>query len=80
VACIIHPSPELGGEHDILAAGPEHLGQDRLGAAAPTIDVGAIEKGDAQIERLVDDRARRREIEGAAKIVAAEPDRGNPQV
>jgi hypothetical protein len=57
---------------------PEHLRQDRFRAAAPAIDVGAIEEGDAEIERLVDERARRGEIERAAEIVAAEPDRGDP--
>ena len=38
----------------------------RFRAAASAIDVGAIEEGDAEIER-------------AAEIVAAEPDRGDPQ-
>jgi hypothetical protein len=57
----------------------QHLRQDRLGAPASAMDVGAIEEADAQIERLVNDRARRREIERTAEIVAAEPDRGHKQ-
>ena len=52
----VHRPAELGDQHDVLAAGPEHLAQDGLGAAAPAVDVAAIEEGDAEIERLVDRR------------------------
>src|SRR5204862_8041014 len=46
-----------------------------LRPAALAIGVGGVEKGDAEIESLVHDGARRRIIDAPAEIVAAEPNR-----
>src|SRR5262249_59574890 len=79
LALRVHGASKLRRQDDILATPSEHLAQDRLGAAAPAIDVAAVEERDAEIERLVDDGARALEIERAAEIVAAEPDGGDAQ-
>src|SRR5260370_28607845 len=50
-----------------------------LGVAALAVDVWGVEQGDAEIERPVHDLARRREIEPAAEIVAAQPDQRDLQ-
>src|SRR5207245_59015 len=75
----VHRPAELGHQHDILAPAPQHLAQDGLGAATPAVDVAAIEEGDAEVERLVNHRARGFEVEWPAEIVAAETDRRHPQ-
>jgi hypothetical protein len=54
---------------------PEH----GLGAAHAGIDVGGVEQGDAEVDRLVDHLARGFQIGALAKIVAAEADGGNAQ-
>ena len=50
-----------------------------LRGAALAIGVRGVEERDAEIERLVHDRARRRHVDAAAEIVAAEPDRRDDQ-
>jgi len=76
----IHRPREFGRQHDVLAAVAEDLAKAALGAAARiTVSVGLVEERDAEVERLVDDLAGRREIDTAAEIVAAEPDHRDPQ-
>src|ERR1700730_10636819 len=75
----IHGDAELSRQHNIVAARAEDLAEALLGstemtAAETAIDVGDIEQGDAEIERLVHDLARRLQIDAPAEIVAAEPD------
>jgi hypothetical protein len=64
-----HRTAEFRHEHDILTVLAQHFAKDGLGAAAPAIDAAASEKGDAEIERLVDHRARAAQ-ERTAEIVA----------
>ena len=72
----IHRPGEFGRQHDVLAAVAEDLAEAGLGTAARVaIGVGFVEKGDAEIKRLVHDPTRGLEIDAPAKIVAAEPDR-----
>ena len=51
----------------------------RLGAAAIAVDVGGVEQGDADVERLVDHLAGAFDVEALAEIVAAETDCGHAQ-
>src|SRR5262249_36931361 len=60
---------------DVLAPVAQQRPHLLLGAALVAVDVGRIEEGDAEIERLVDDAPRPFEVEPDAEIVAAEPDR-----
>ena len=70
----IHRPCEFGRQHDVLATLAEDLAEARLGAAARiAIGVGFVKKGDAEVERLVNDPLRRLEIDAAAEIIAAEP-------
>jgi hypothetical protein len=62
----------FGGEHDVLAAVAEHGAQHGLGAAHFRIDVGGVEQGDAEVDRLVDHLARGLEVDALAEIIAAE--------
>ena len=66
-------------QHDVLAAVAEHGAEHGLGAAHAGIDVGGIEQGDTEVDRLVDDLARGFQIGALAEIVAAEADGGNAQ-
>lgn len=47
---------ELGGEHDAVAARAGKRLADQLLVVAPAIHVGAVEHGDATIQRVVDQR------------------------
>jgi hypothetical protein len=76
---LVHHHGELGGEHDLLAAVAEQLAERGLRPAAVAVDVGGVEQRDAAVECLVDHRARRREVDAAAEIVAAEPDHRHAQ-
>jgi hypothetical protein len=38
------------------------------------VDIGGVEQGDAEVERLVDHRTGRRQIDAAPRIVAAQSD------
>jgi hypothetical protein len=57
----------------------ERLAQILLGEAARAIDVGGIEEGDTQLQRLTDDGGRLLRIAPAAEVIAAKPDRGDLQ-
>src|SRR5260370_678974 len=74
---LVHGHAELGRQHDFLAPVAEDLPQGFLRAAEIAVDVGRIEQGDAELECLVDDLARRLEIDAPAEIVAAQADDGD---
>jgi len=76
---VVHDHAELRRQHDLLAPVAEHLAHQRLRAAALAVDVGGVEERDAEVDRLVDDLARRLEVEAAAEVVAAEADDRDPQ-
>ena len=52
----------------------EDLAHHRFGPAAVAVGVGGVEQRDAEIERLVDHRARGVDVDAAAEVVAAEAD------
>src|SRR6202163_4615614 len=62
---------EFGRQHDSLAALAERGAEKLLRLAVTPIDVGSIEEGDAEPDRLVDDAPRPLEIATPAAIVAA---------
>jgi hypothetical protein len=70
-AGIVHLHCEFGRKHDVLAPQAQYRAQLLLGAAAIAVDVGGVEKRDAEIECSVHDLARSLELKHA-EIVAAE--------
>src|SRR6185369_4702590 len=74
-----HRHGKFRRQHDVLAAVAEDLAETGLRASLVAVDVGGVEQGDAEIERLVDDLARGFEIDAPAEIVAAETDAGYEQ-
>jgi len=54
VDALAHPVPELGGEHDVVAATLERPPDDLL-RLAEGVDVGGVDQVDAGVDRLVDD-------------------------
>src|SRR6266702_426827 len=78
-AVIAHRLGIFGREHDVLATVAEHGAQHRFRAALAGIDVGGVEQGDSEIDRLVDHLARGLEIDALAEIVAAKADSGDAQ-
>src|SRR5213078_1699087 len=75
----VHRPGKFAGEHDLVPPSGEGTAQLFLRPAALAIGVGGVEKGDAEIESLVHDGARRRIIDAPAEIVAAEPNRRDDQ-
>ena len=78
------PSVAIGLEYFVastmsLRRSPSTVAEHGLGAAHAGIDVGGVEQGDAEVDRLVDHLARGLEIDALAEIVAAEADGGNAQ-
>jgi hypothetical protein len=66
-----HRHAELRAQHDLLAALAEDPAEVVLGAAELAVDVRGVEEGRAELDSLVDDRARRLEVEPFGEIVAA---------
>src|SRR5262249_52410554 len=65
---------EFGGEHDLVAAADQRLAEQAF-VVAPAIHVGAVEKIDAALERVMDDANALRIVAlavGAGKRHAAE--------
>jgi len=71
----VHRPGKLGGEHNLVAPSGEGAAEIFLRGAALAIGVRGVEKIDAEVERLVHDRARRFHAGAAAEIVAPQPDR-----
>ena len=71
---VTHVHAELRSEHDPVAPPFEHLAEKVFAAAAVSVDVRGVEKGDPDVERGVDDRSRLLETEPATEVVAAETD------
>jgi len=76
---VVHRVAEFAGEDDVLAALAEDAAERLFRAAAVAVGVGGVEQGDAEVERLVHHRLRRREIDAATEVVAAQPDQRHPQ-
>ena len=64
---------ELGGQHDLVAPGPERGAEVGLALGAP-VDVGGVEEGDAGIERGTHDGVGLLATDAHAEVVAAQPD------
>ena len=86
-----HPSVDLGGQDDLLAAAPtlrQPAADDLLGhslAGAPAVDVGGVEEGDAVLQCNVHDReavvlARERPEVHGAEAETADPQSGAAEV
>src|SRR5205823_3624513 len=75
----VHRPGKFAGEHDLVPPPGEGTAELSLRPAALAIGVGGVEKGDAEIESLVHDGARRRIIDAPAEIIAAEPNRRDDQ-
>src|SRR3546814_3846470 len=71
---LVHRGAELRRQDDVLPPVAEDFPQRRFGTAAAAVDVGRVEQRDPEIERTVNDLARRLQIDAAAEIVAAEAD------
>jgi hypothetical protein len=54
VGVVAHRAPELGGQHDVVAAALERLADDLLRLAG-RVDVGGVDEVDAGVQRGVDD-------------------------
>jgi hypothetical protein len=64
----------------VLSPCPKCPAEEALGAADPAAqDIGRIEHRYSDIERSVHHRLRRRMVDAAAKVVAAEPDQRHAQ-
>jgi hypothetical protein len=54
----VHLAVELGREHDVLAAGVAgDRASDELLGGAGAVDVGGVPEGDAEFDRLLEERA-----------------------
>jgi hypothetical protein len=70
---------ELGGEHHLFTLAPNRSAHQLL-ISSDAVDVGGIEKVDAQLEGAIDGRDRRGVVGGAVDRThahAAEPDGGD---
>ena len=74
LARLIHRHAELAREHDRFALLAENSSEPLLRAAFVAVAVGGVDEVDAQLDRLAYDPARRRKIDAAAEVVAAEAD------
>ena len=77
LARIVHRQAELGCEHDLLALVTENASERLFRTAFVAVAVRGVDQVDAEVDRLVHDALRRRKIDTAAEIVAAEPDDGH---
>src|SRR5262249_27166383 len=68
---------DLAAEPDRLALLAENSSKPLLRAAFVAVAVGGVDQVDAELDRLAYDAARRRKIDAAAEIVAAEADDGH---
>ena len=73
---IVHRVAEFRREHDVLAPRAEKLAEADFRAALVAVDIGGVEEGDAEIERLVDHRARGIGVDAQPEVIAAQPDGG----
>jgi hypothetical protein len=74
LAFLVDHHPELRREHGLLAAAVEGEAE-KLFALRSAIGVGRVDEVDPQVESGIDDRARCFQVDPAAEVVAAEPDR-----
>ena len=66
-ATVAHVHPELGREHNLVAASRQDLAQELLAAPVGTaVDVGGVEERDALLERRVHDCPRAFEVDPPA--------------
>src|SRR5262249_41141491 len=72
LAGVVHRHAELAREHDRFALLAENSSEPLLRAAFVAVAVGGVDQVDAELDRLAYDAARRRKIDAAAEIVAAE--------
>src|SRR6516162_5183400 len=77
LAGVIHRQAELARQHDRFALLAENSSEPLLRAAFVAVAVGGVDQVDAELDRPAYDAARRRKIDAAAKIVAAEADDGH---
>src|SRR5262245_48034565 len=77
LAGVVHRHAELAREHDRIALLAENSSKPLLRAAFVAVAVGGVDQVDAELDRLAYDAARRRKIDAAAEIVAAEADDGH---
>src|SRR5262244_2342056 len=77
LAGVVHRHAELAREHDRFALLAENSSKPLLRAAFVAVAVGGVDQVDAELDRLAYDAARRRKIDAAAEIVAAEADDGH---
>ena len=73
LAFVVDRDAELRGDERLVAAGAERAPEVLLAQGA-AVDVGGVEQRDAGVERGVDDRLRRRLVDAATEVVAAEAD------
>src|SRR5262249_4876461 len=77
LAPVVHRHAELAREHDRFALLAENASEPLLRAAFVAIAVGGVDEVDAELDRLFYDAARRRKIDAAAEVIAAEADDGH---
>jgi hypothetical protein len=70
---LVQPAAELRGYHHVLAAPVERAAKVFLAPGA-VVGVGRVEKGDAGIQRGVDDGRGGVQVEAPSEVVAAEAD------
>ena len=75
---VLRPA-ELRREDDPVAPPVENLSEEALASSVVAVDLGRVEKRDPDLERSVDDRSSRREIDPAAEVVATEADARHAQ-
>ena len=69
---LVHGAAEFGGQDDALAVLAEDLAEDGFRTAALAVGIRGIEKGDAQVDGLVNDFAGSLQIDAQAEVIAAE--------
>src|SRR6266853_1110134 len=72
-----HGSGEFCRQNKIFAALAQHLAKHGFRASHVAVDVGCIEKSDAQIKRLAHHFVRGFEVNAHAEVVAAKSDHGH---
>ncbi len=75
----LHVHPELGGDHEVVAAPLERLAEQLLAGALAAVDVGGVEQRDADVLGGVEDVADAVEVDPAAERVAADADGADHQ-
>ena len=73
---VAHVHPELGREHDLVAA-PWRTSPRNSSLTPAAVDVGGVEERDALRDRGVDTARVPAEVDAASEVVAAEADDGD---